>query len=129
MYESGRGLERNDRKKERQKDRKTNEGFYIINAKISFNWNIEFCSYTMRIFLILLICVNIFKPIYALEDLSNNGSSSLKNGNSIVIMQPNILSAEIVPLFTPNSVYGGRIGGRLIYPNSPCQTSCNSQST
>lgn len=85
----------------------------------------------MKIFLILLICVHIFELIYALEDFSNNNSNLPKNGSTAVelIMPPNSVSPEIVPPFSSNPVYDIGLGGQSIYPNSPCQTSCNSQST
>jgi hypothetical protein len=74
----------------------------------------------MRTFLKLLICVNIFEVIYALEDFNNNGL------NSVVITPPNAVSPDIVPPFTSDD---GWIGGQPTYPISPCQSPCNSPST
>lgn len=87
----------------------------------------------MEVVLILFLFLNIFKTLFALEDFNDNQVKFPKQRISAadLILPPNAVSPEIIPPFSSNPGYinGGISGQSPIYPNSPCQTSCNSQST
>lgn len=86
----------------------------------------------MKVLLIFLLFLNIFKIFYALEDFSDNKINlpMHKSSAADLILPPNAVSPEIISPLPSNSVYpNGGTSGQPIYPNSPCQTSCNSQGT